>query len=92
MQAVGEARVVLTGTGEEPQRVVLAPKGNTWGGEARAHGAPGYVAVAALDIDGHTESARLAWGEVPEAHSHGGEAHSHEGGKPHSHGGKSHRH
>ena len=84
----GEARVQLTGTGEEAQRVVLQPQGSGWSGEARASGAEGYVAVVSVDIDGHPESARFAWGKVPEA-SHGhahDEGHDHEGDlHPHEH-------
>ncbi len=61
----GEARVVLTGTGEAEQRVVLSPSGEGWQGAAKASGAPGYVAVLSLELAGHTETARLSWGEVP---------------------------
>jgi len=63
--ASGEARVVLTGTGEEPQRVVLKPDGDGWAGSAKAAGAPGYVAVVSLDLGGHTETGRTSWGSVP---------------------------
>jgi hypothetical protein len=63
----GEARVVLTGTGEEEQRVVLEPAGDGWSGGARATGAAGYVAVVSMDVEGHKETARVTWGEVPEA-------------------------
>lgn len=61
----GEARIVLTGTGEEEQRVVLSPADGVWTGDAKAAGAVGYIAVVSLDIDGHTETARVTWGEVP---------------------------
>lgn len=72
----GEARVVLTGTGEEEQRVVLIPGATAWTGSARAAGAPGYVAVVTLQLDGRTESGRATWGEVPtpasdHGHDHG---------------------
>lgn len=65
--AAGEARVVLTGTGEDEQRVVLAAGTEGWTGSARATGAKGYVAVVSLEVDGHTETARVTWGEVPDA-------------------------
>ncbi len=96
----GEARVVLTGTGEEEQRVVLTPGDGAWSGQARAAGAPGYVAVVSLQLDGRTESGRAVWGEVPapksdHGHEHGpGSDHNHEpekkssgsGGHGHDHG------
>jgi hypothetical protein len=61
----GEARVVLTGTGEEPQRVVLRPDGEGWSGSAKATGAPGYIAVVSVELGGHTETGRTSWGSVP---------------------------
>lgn len=61
----GEARLVLTGTGEAEQRVVLSPSGEGWQGPAKVSGAPGYVAVLSMELAGHTETARLSWGEVP---------------------------
>lgn len=78
--ASGEARVQLTGTGEPAQRIVLKPDGASWTGEARAAGAKGYVAVVSVELDGHTESARFTWGEVPStSHTHGDDpAHNHE--------------
>lgn len=63
--ATGEARIVLTGTGEAEQRVILSPSADGWRGPARASTAPGYVAVLSLELAGHTETARLSWGEVP---------------------------
>lgn len=91
--AEGEARVMLTGTGGEAQRVVLAPSGSSWKGAAKAAGAPGYVAVVQVAVGGHTESARLTWGTVPEAapapepEDHGGDGHDHgDGGHAHDHG------
>lgn len=63
----GEARVVLTGTGQAEQRVVLAADEAGWSGPAQAAGAPGYIAVVSLEVDGHAESARVSWGEVPAA-------------------------
>ena len=82
----GEVRVQLTGTGEEAQRVVLTPEGALWTGEARTSGADGYVAVVSLELDGHTESGRFAWGEVPApAHEHD-EAHGHAHGDDAGHG------
>jgi hypothetical protein len=63
----GEVRVVLTGTGEDEQRVTLAPGADGWSGAARAAGARGYVAVVSVEVDGRTESARFSWGEVPQA-------------------------
>lgn len=61
----GEAKVLLTGTGEDPQRVVLKADGDGWSGPARAAGAPGYIAVVSLELGGHTESGRTTWGTVP---------------------------
>ena len=83
--AEGEARVMLTGTGEEPQRVVLTASGNAWTGDAKTEGAPGYLAVVNVRVAGHQESARLTWGEVataepaprPHDHDHGEHGHEH---------------
>jgi hypothetical protein len=61
----GDARVVLTGTGEDEQRVVLKLDGDTWMGTARAAGAPGYIAVVSFSHGGTTQTARLTWGDVP---------------------------
>ncbi|MFT5679691.1 MAG: hypothetical protein ACI8RZ_000596 [Myxococcota bacterium] len=63
----GEARVVLTPTGGEEQRIVLKADGDGWSGPAAAVGASGYVAVVSLQRDGQTQTARLAWGDAPEA-------------------------
>lgn len=88
--AEGEAKVMLTGTGEESQKVVLAASGDAWTGAAVAEGAPGYLAVVNVTVGGHSESARLTWGDVPEAkpapepHDHG------EGGHDHGAGGHNH--
>ncbi len=60
----GEAKVVLTGTGEAPQRLVLKPDGDGWAGPAKAAGAPGYVAVVSVALGGHTESGRTSWGAL----------------------------
>lgn len=61
----GDARIVLTGTGEDEQRVVLKSDGDSWVGSARAAGAPGYIAVISFSHGGTTQTARLTWGEVP---------------------------
>ena len=61
----GEARVVLTGTGEDPQRVVLTVDGDAWTGSAGAAGAPGDTAVTSVTFRGHTETERVTWGTVP---------------------------
>jgi len=89
---VGDAKVVLTGTGEDEQRVTLAPAGDAWSGPAKAAGAPGYVAVVSVTLDGRTESGRAVWGDVPEpapadhGHEHGADGHDHGGGDHgHSH-------
>ena len=72
-------RVVLTGTGQEPQRLVLAKQGEAYQAPAATTGAAGYVAVVSAEIDGKTESTRITWGDVPEAHGHDhGDGHSHE--------------
>lgn len=81
--AEGEAKVMLTGTGEEPQKVVLAASGDAWTGAAKTEGAPGYLAVVNVTVGGHQESARLTWGEVatakpaPQPHDHGDGADDH---------------
>ena len=93
--AEGEARVVLTGTGEAAQRVVLAPSGASWTGSAKAVGAPGYVAVVQVTVRGNRDSARFTWGEVPKTepapHDHAGDhaGHDHAG---HDHGADGHAH
>lgn len=76
--AEGEAKVVLTGTGEEAQRVVLTASGDTWTGAAKAEGASGYLAVVNVSVGGHQESARLTWGAEPAPHDHGDEGHGHD--------------
>jgi len=86
----GVARMVLTGTGEEQQRVELSPDGGTWVGKAKASGAAGYVAVVSVELDGHKQSGKVSWGTVPETKSapkaaeapHGdeGAAHGHQHG------------
>ncbi len=88
--AEGEAKVMLTGTGEEAQKVVLTADGDGWTGAAKAEGAPGYLAVVSVTVGGHEESARLTWGEVPaqkgapEPHDHGDGGHDHgDGGHQH---------
>lgn len=95
--AEGEARVMLTGTGEDPQKVVLTADGEVWAGAARAEGAPGYLAVVSVTVGGHQESARMLWGDVPEAkpaqepHGHGDGGNDH-GDGGHDHGGDGHQH
>ena len=85
-----DARVLLTGTGEAPQKVILVPSGEAWTGPAKVEGAPGYLAVVTVSVGGHQESARLTWGEVPAAkpapaaHDHDDAAHDH-GDGAHSH-------
>ena len=81
----GEIRVVLTGTGEEEQRVVLTADSRGWSGPVRALGAPGYVAVLSATMDGRTETARTTWGEVPEAAPAHDEQHTHDGQGDHGH-------
>ena len=76
MEPTGDAKVVLTGVGEEAQRVTLSPTEGGWSGPAKAAGAPGYVAVVSVTLDGTKQSGRVTWGEVPEpaaapAHDHG---------------------
>lgn len=91
----GEARVVLTGTGQEQQRVVLKPGDSAWTGAAKASSATGYIAVVSLEVEGKKESARVTWGEVPaveaapkaEEHPHGDDDHNdgHDHGHGHGH-------
>lgn len=94
--AAGEARVMLTPTGGEPQRVVLTASGDRWTGPAKASGAPGYLAVVNVEIGGAKESARLTWGEVPEVapapepHDHAQGGHDAGGGHDHGRGGHTH--
>ena len=88
--AEGEARVMLTGTGEEAQKIVLTADGEAWTGPAKAEGAPGYLAVVSVTVGGHEESARLTWGDVPEQKA-AAEPHEHgQGG--HDHGDHGHHH
>lgn len=83
LPAEGEARVMLTGTGEASQKLVLSADGERWSGEAKAVGATGYLAVVSVSVGGHEETARLTWGEVPEQaaapepHDHGDGGHDH---------------
>ncbi len=90
--AEGEARVVLTGTGEAPQRVLLAADDEAWTGAAKAEGAPGYIAVVSVNIDGAQETARITWGKVPEPKAAPAKVeHGHdEGGHDHGDGGHAH--
>ncbi len=86
----GKARIVLTGTGAPPQRVVLEPVEGGWTGPADAASAPGYVAVISLEIDGRVETARATWGDVPEAapapDAPADDAAEEDGGHGHGHG------
>lgn len=93
---VGEARIVLTGTDEEPQRLVLKPDGTGWSGAAKAEGAKGYVAVISVKLGEHTETARATWGDVPTpppaaAPEDGGHGHGDAHGG-HDHQGHDHKH
>ena len=84
----GEVRVVLTPTDGEEQRIVLTPDGEGWSGAANAAGASGYVAVVSRQHAGQTETARLAWGDAPEAPDEVPEEpdHKHKDGGEHAHG------
>ena len=84
----GEVRVVLTPTGSEEQRIVLTPDGDGWSGAASTAGASGYVAVVSWQHDGRTETARLAWGDAPEAPDEVPEEpdHTHKDDREHAHG------
>ena len=83
----GEARVVLTGTGQEQQRVVLKPGDGAWTGAAKASGATGYIAVVSMAIEGEKETARVTWGEVPAVKAAPkAEEHPHEGDDDDGHG------
>lgn len=89
VKPTGEARVVLTGAGEDAQRVVLSPAEAGWAGSARATGAQGYVAVVSAEVDGHTETARVTWGDVPDvapARAPGDPAGGHDDAHEHGHG------
>lgn len=74
----GEIRVVLTPTGGEEQRIVLSPDGEGWSGAAIAAGASGYVAVLSHQQNGETQTARLTWGDAPEAPAEVAEEPEHE--------------
>lgn len=82
----GEGKMVLTGTGEAPQRLVLTPAESGWKADATLSGAPGYLAVVSVPIGGATQSARFSWGDVPQAgpapapHAHGADDHDHDDG------------
>ena len=66
MVPAGDAKVVLAPTGQPEQRVTLRAEGDAWAGAAKAAGAPGYVAVVSLELDGTLQSGRVTWGDVPE--------------------------
>ncbi|MCB9780956.1 MAG: hypothetical protein H6742_20475 [Alphaproteobacteria bacterium] len=66
MTPTGDVRVLLTSTGQEPQRVVLQPDGDGWAGAASAAGAAGYIAVISTEVEGATWSGRASWGDVTE--------------------------
>lgn len=76
----GEAKVMLTGTGQEAQKLVLEADGDAWKGAAKAQGAAGYTAVVSVPVAGVTESGKATWGSVPAAKP----AHDHEDGE-HAH-------
>ena len=89
----GEARVVLTPTGGEEQRIVLKADGEAWAGPASATGASGYVAVVSLQRGGQTQTARLAWGDAPVAPTEALEEHPDDHGDDGEHGhGHGHEH
>ena len=93
----GEAKVVLTGTGMEEQRLTLPVADGGWAGAAKAAGAKGYTAVVSVTVGGTSESGKVLWGEVPEAkaapkaHGHGEGGHEHGEGS-HAHGDGGHEH
>jgi len=95
--AEGEAKIVLSGTGLEEQRLTLPAVDGGWAGPAKLTGAKGYTAVVSVTIAGTTESGKVSWGEVPEVkagpatHDHGEKGHDH-GEKGHDHGEKGHDH
>lgn len=85
----GDAKVVLTGVGEDEQRLTLPASGDGWSGPAKAAGAAGYTAVVSVTIGGVTQSGKIQWGAVPDpppaaSDDHGEPGHSHEPGG-HSH-------
>ncbi|MCO4769696.1 MAG: hypothetical protein KDA24_06655 [Deltaproteobacteria bacterium] len=92
MIPTGEVRVVLTGVGEEAQRIVLLPDGASWKAPASVTGAAGYTAVVSMEVGGHTESGRATWGDVPppktapakDDHAHAKDDHAH-GDAGHNH-------
>jgi len=90
----GVVKVVLTGTDEDSQRVVLKPADGGWSGAAKAAGAKGYVAVIDWTVGGRVETARATWGEVPEAKAAPKKeaADDHEDDEGHGHGGHDHGH
>lgn len=90
--AEGEAKVVLTGVGEEAQRLTLPAADGGWAGPAKATGAKGYTAVVSVTVGGVTESGKATWGDVPapkpvepkDDHDHeAGHSHEHDGGHSH---------
>jgi len=95
--AEGEAKIVLSGTGLEEQRLTLPAVDGGWAGPARVTAAKGYTAVVNVTIAGTTESGKVSWGELPKVkaspapHDHGGKSHDH-GAKDHDHGDKGHHH
>ena len=97
--AEGQARVVLSGTGLDEQRLTLAAVGEAWAGPAKATGAKRYTAVVNVTVGGVTESGKVSWGEWPQkssgpgtvdhSHVHGSQGHGH---GAHEHGDKDHAH
>ena len=86
----GEARVVLTGVGQEPQKLVMTAGESGWTTDAKTTGAAGYVAVVTWTHDGNTESARVQWGDVPVAKAPEKVEHDDHGDHPHGAGGHNH--
>ena len=64
LPAEGEARIVLTGTGQEPQSLVLKAEGPAWVGPIGELDAPGYVAEVEVEVGGEAQVGRIEWGRV----------------------------
>lgn len=63
----GEAKVVLSGTGLDEQRLRLSAAGGGWAGPAKLPAGKGYTAVVSVSVGGSTESGKVSWGGAHEA-------------------------
>ena len=88
VEPTGEVKATIDRDGHEQQRVTLSPADGGWFGAAQASGSASITAVFSVEIDGQTESARVAWRDASapaeEGHGHD-EGHGHNEGHGHDH-------